>query len=98
MERTSNPNRLTQSRYSASETPRLALAFQELGSAATAGFFRLGDRRRITWAGPKTDLRKVTEYMANSAHRGKLFTHGHFGFRGHDNPVAFRKVRIKTLK
>ena len=39
MERTSNPNRLTQSRYSASATPRLALAFQELGSAATAGFF-----------------------------------------------------------
>ena len=46
----------------------------------------------------ETDLSEVTEYMHNSAHPGKLLTHGHFGFCGHDDPVAFRNVQIKTLK
>ena len=40
---------------------------------------------------------QVHEYMANSAHPGKLLSHGHFGFCGHDDPVAFRNVQIKTL-
>ncbi len=78
--------------------PDWHLRFKSLDLPRQPDFLRLGDRRRITWAGPKTDLREVTEYMANSAHRGKLFTRGHFGFRGHDDAVAFRKVRIKTLK
>ena len=46
----------------------------------------------------ETDLSEVTEYMHNSAHPGKLLTHGHFGFFGHDDPVAFRTVQIKVLK
>ena len=46
----------------------------------------------------ETDLAKVKEYMHDSAHPGKLLTHGHFGFFGHDDPVAFRNVQIKTLK
>jgi hypothetical protein len=46
----------------------------------------------------ETDLSQVTEYMAHSAHPGKLLAHGHFGFCGHDDPVAFRNVQIKTLK
>jgi hypothetical protein len=44
-----------------------------------------------------TDLSKVTEYMANSAHPGKERTTGYFGFAGHNDPVAFRNVRIKKL-
>jgi hypothetical protein len=44
-----------------------------------------------------TDLSKVTEYMANSAHPGKTRTNGHFGFAGHDDPVAFRNIAIKKL-
>ncbi len=44
------------------------------------------------------DLSKVTEYMGNSPHPGKDRTSGHFGFCGHGNPVAFRKVQIKRLQ
>lgn len=43
------------------------------------------------------DLSKVTEYMANSKHPGKDRTSGHFGFAGHNDPVAFRRVEIKKL-
>ena len=44
-----------------------------------------------------TDLSKVTEYMAKSAHPGKDRASGHFGFAGHSDPVAFRNVRIRKL-
>ena len=44
-----------------------------------------------------TDLSKVTEYMANSAHPGKDRTSGFFGFAGHHDPVEFRNLSIKTL-
>jgi Domain of Unknown Function (DUF1080) len=44
-----------------------------------------------------TDLSKVTEFMGNHPHPGKDRTAGHFGFCGHNDPVAFRKVRIKRL-
>lgn len=44
------------------------------------------------------DVSKVTEYMANSPHPGKLRSSGHFGFCGHSDPVAFRNVQVKTLK
>ena len=44
-----------------------------------------------------TDLANVTEFMANSAHPGKDRTSGNFGFAGHNDPVAFRKVSIKKL-
>lgn len=43
------------------------------------------------------DVSKVTQYMANSAHPGKDRTSGHFGFAGHNDPVAFRTVMIKKL-
>jgi hypothetical protein len=45
-----------------------------------------------------TDLSKVTNYMANSPHPGKDRTMGHFGFAGHNDPVAFRNIQIKKLK
>jgi hypothetical protein len=44
------------------------------------------------------DLSKVTEYMANSPHPGKDRAAGHFGFCGHNDPVAFRTVQIKKLE
>src|SRR6185436_14272914 len=44
-----------------------------------------------------TDLSTVKEFMANSAHPGKDRTSGHFGFAGHNDPVAFLHIRIKTL-
>lgn len=44
-----------------------------------------------------TDLSKVTEFMANKPHPGKDRTVGHFGFAGHNDPVAFRNVKIKKL-
>lgn len=44
------------------------------------------------------DLSKVTEFMAKSAHPGKDRTRGHFGFAGHNDPVAFRNIQIKRLE
>jgi hypothetical protein len=44
------------------------------------------------------DLSQVTEYMGNRPHPGKDRTSGHFGFAGHNDPVAYRNVRIKALK
>ena len=44
-----------------------------------------------------TDLSTVKDFMANSAHPGKDRTSGHFGFAGHNDPVAFRNVSIKKL-
>jgi hypothetical protein len=43
------------------------------------------------------DLSKVTKYMANSPHPGKDRKSGHFGFAGHNDPVAFRNIQIKPL-
>ena len=43
------------------------------------------------------DLAKVTEFMAKSPHPGKDRTSGHFGFAGHNDPVAFRNVLLKKL-
>jgi nicotinamidase-related amidase len=44
-----------------------------------------------------TDLSKVTEYMGKRPHPGKERTSGHFGFAGHNDPVAFRNIQIKRL-
>jgi hypothetical protein len=43
------------------------------------------------------DLSTVTEFMANNAHPGKDRKTGHFGFAGHNDPVEYRRVRIKEL-
>jgi hypothetical protein len=45
------------------------------------------------------DVSKITPdmFMANHAHPGKDRTSGYFGFAGHNDPVAFRNVLIKTL-
>ena len=44
------------------------------------------------------DVSKVTDFMANSAHPGKDRTTGSFGFAGHNDPVMFRNISIRTLK
>lgn len=46
-----------------------------------------------------TDLSKVdmATVMANSPHPGKDRTSGAFGFAGHNDPVAFRKLVLKKL-
>ena len=46
-----------------------------------------------------TDLSKVNmmKVMANSPHPGKDLKKGHFGFAGHNDPVAFRNIAIKKL-
>jgi hypothetical protein len=44
-----------------------------------------------------TDLATVTTFMADTAHPGKDRAEGHFGFAGHNDPVAFRNIRIREL-
>jgi hypothetical protein len=43
------------------------------------------------------DLAAAKDFLANSPHPGKDRTSGHFGFAGHNDPVAFRNVSIKKL-
>lgn len=43
------------------------------------------------------DLSMVKEFMGNSPHPGKDRTKGHFGFAGHNDPVAFRNIQLKPL-
>jgi hypothetical protein len=44
------------------------------------------------------DLSQVTEFKDDTPHPGKDRRGGHFGLAGHSDPVAFRAIRIKTLK
>lgn len=44
------------------------------------------------------DLSKVGEFMGGHAHPGKDRARGFFGLAGHNDPVAFRNLRIKALK
>jgi len=43
------------------------------------------------------DLAGVKEFMAEHPHPGKDRTTGYFGFAGHNDPVAFKDIRIKRL-
>jgi hypothetical protein len=43
------------------------------------------------------DVSEVHEFMANHAHPGLMRTKGSFGFAGHNDPVAFRNIKIKKL-
>ena len=43
------------------------------------------------------DLATVTEFLDDRPHPGKDRTEGHFGFAGHNDPVAFRNIRIREL-
>ncbi len=43
------------------------------------------------------DLATVTSFLDQKSHPGKDRRSGHFGFAGHNDPVAFRAIRIKSL-
>jgi 3-keto-disaccharide hydrolase len=43
------------------------------------------------------DLSKVTEFMDNKEHPGKDRTSGHFGFAGHNDPVAYRSISVREI-
>lgn len=42
------------------------------------------------------DLSKITDYMSGTPHPGKDRAEGFFGLAGHNDPVAFRHIRIKA--
>ena len=42
------------------------------------------------------DVSQVGEFMGNKEHPGKDRPRGHFGFAGHNDPVAFRRIEIKS--
>jgi hypothetical protein len=44
-----------------------------------------------------TDLSQVTEFAGGHAHPGKDRTSGYFGFAGHNDPVMFRNISLKSL-
>lgn len=45
------------------------------------------------------DLASVRDFMGDSAHyAGRSRTRGHFGFAGHNDPVAFRSIEIRAIK
>jgi hypothetical protein len=44
------------------------------------------------------DLAKVTEFKDKTPHPGKDRTNGHFGFAGHNDPVAFRGIEIRKIE
>lgn len=44
------------------------------------------------------DVSKVTEFKDKQPHPGKDRPGGHFGFAGHNDPVAFRNIQIKKLE
>ena len=43
------------------------------------------------------DLSTVTEFMGDYEHPGLKLKKGYFGFAGHNDPVAFRKILIREL-
>ena len=61
-----------------------------------------GDRVTVRLNGYEildADLAKVREKPADGReHPGASRTSGHFGFCGHNEPVAFRNIRIKRLE
>jgi hypothetical protein len=59
-----------------------------------------GSRIRIELNGNlivDSDLAQVTEFMGNTPHPGKDNKTGYFGLAGHNDPVEFRMIRIKSL-
>jgi hypothetical protein len=81
-------------------------------AAATRGFLRptgewnfqhvkvQGSKIQVELNGNRildADLSKVTEFMGNSAHPGLNLKSGYFGFAGHNDPVAFRSIRIRRI-
>ena len=81
-------------------------------AAATRGFLRpigewnfqhvkvQGSKIQVELNGNRildADLSRVTEFMGDSAHPGLKLKSGYFGFAGHNDPVAFRNIRIRRI-
>lgn len=43
------------------------------------------------------DVATVTDFLGGKAHPGKDRPYGHFGFAGHNDPVAFRNISLRPL-
>ena len=43
------------------------------------------------------DLSEISEYLNDKPHPGKERAKGYFGLAGHNDPVEFRNLSIKTL-
>jgi len=43
------------------------------------------------------DVKDVTEFMGDRPHPGKNRTSGYFGFAGHNDPIRYRNVFIKSI-
>jgi hypothetical protein len=43
------------------------------------------------------DVKDITDFMHDRAHPGKDRTSGYFGFAGHNDPIRYRNVFIKSL-
>ncbi|MEZ6133540.1 MAG: family 16 glycoside hydrolase [Pirellulaceae bacterium] len=59
-----------------------------------------GSRIRVELNGTTivdADVSQIREYKDDAAHPGVNLKSGHFGFAGHNDPVAFRRVAIKRL-
>jgi hypothetical protein len=99
-------------KYAKSLDPRQAHGSAYGMVAASKGYLRPAGQwnfEEVTVKGPgikvelngtvilDTDLSKVKEFMAGSAHPGKDRSSGYFGFAGHSDPVEFRNVSLKTL-
>lgn len=59
-----------------------------------------GSRIRVELNGNvilNADLADVTEFLGGRPHPGRDRRSGHFGFAGHNDPVAFRNIQIRSL-
>ena len=61
-----------------------------------------GSRMRVDLNGVTildADLAKIdpATFMAKSPHPGRDRTSGYFGFAGHNDPVAFRAIRVRKI-
>jgi hypothetical protein len=43
------------------------------------------------------DLSEVSDFLDGQPHPGRNRTRGHFGFAGHGDPVAYRRIELKRL-
>jgi gluconolactonase len=61
----------------------------------------LGPKIRVELNGTRIldgDVSTITQFKDNQAHPGKSRPSGHFGFAGHNDPVAFRNIEIRKIE
>ena len=76
----------------------LALVVALVGAASATAQLRSGTVELNGFEILNTNIAKVREHpMDGKEHHGASRTDGHFGLLGHQDPVAFRNIRIKRL-